>query len=66
MANIVVLHGLYMHGVVMKPLAARLRKKVIPYKSLLIILYASMKPYFLSVFIIVYRSLKRMSLLVIV
>lgn len=39
MANIVVLHGLYMHGVVMKPLAARLRKKghtvqVITYNSL--------------------------------
>ncbi|CED57858.1 esterase/lipase family protein [Aliivibrio wodanis] len=39
MANIVMLHGLYMHGVVMKPLASRLRKKghtvqVITYNSL--------------------------------
>lgn len=39
MANIVVLHGLYMHGVVMKPLADRLKKKghtvqVISYNSL--------------------------------
>ncbi|WP_375319984.1 alpha/beta fold hydrolase [Aliivibrio logei] len=39
MANIVVLHGLYMHGVVMKPLASRLRKRghtvqVITYNSL--------------------------------
>ncbi|MDD9194479.1 acetyltransferase [Aliivibrio sp. S3MY1] len=39
MANIVVLHGLYMHGVVMKPLAERLKKKghtvqIISYNSL--------------------------------
>ena len=39
MANIVVLHGLYMHGVVMKPLAERLKKmghtvQVISYNSL--------------------------------
>ncbi len=38
MAHIVVLHGLYMHGLVMKPLASRLRRKghtiqVISYNS---------------------------------
>lgn len=39
MTNIVILHGLYMHGVVMKPMASRLKKKghtvqIISYNSL--------------------------------